>query len=442
MSDSPDNEVSFRVPGNELGQGDQSPSSVGPSSVGPSPMGPSPGGQDDTILRQSDTGSRNLLGNGRGDDTLQGAQFGSSNFQSSLTETPTGLPDRPTPFPYNIQNGTRVDARSGPQPWTSQGHEVHRPNVMARYSNAAGNDNQPFSNGSEPRARRGLPVSPESFDGKGDWEEYVSHFENCAELGRWNNAEKVLALAASLRGAARTFYIGLSAIDKRSYSQLVQHLGERFGSTRQQSRWLSKLEMRRRQADESIAALGDDLRQMSQKAYCNLDTNAQEALALNQLYKAITLEMKCRCIDRDCRTVADAVDVIERYEALVDETKEKRKPVTRMVSQGEESMQNILARIEYLECSRAGVNATYTNQSGYAATNHNQAGNNPRHANQYGYNSANSRPGYNARGNGRLCFICDSPEHFFRNCPFYQKCKSFTDREQPRQQSGNDAPSA
>lgn len=29
----------------------------------------------------------------------------------------------------------------------------------------------------------------------------------------------------------------------------------------------------------------------------NLDARAQEALALNQLYKSISLEMKCRCIE-------------------------------------------------------------------------------------------------------------------------------------------------
>ena len=72
--------------------------------------------------------------------------------------------------------------------------------------------------------------------------------------------------------------------------------------------------MRRREPQESIAAVGDDIRQMAQKAYCNLDSVAQEALALYQLYKVISLEMKCRCIDKDCRTVSEAVDVIERYE--------------------------------------------------------------------------------------------------------------------------------
>ena len=54
---------------------------------------------------------------------------------------------------------------------------------------------------------------------------------------------------------------------------------------------------------------------MAQKAYVGLDSAAQEAIALNQLYKTITLEMKCRCIDRNCQTVS--VDVIKRYEGIL-----------------------------------------------------------------------------------------------------------------------------
>lgn len=75
--------------------------------------------------------------------------------------------------------------------------------------------------------------------------------------------------------------------------------------------------MSKRSPGESKAVLGDDIRQMAQRAYYNLNALAQEALALNQLYKVISLDMKCRCIDKDCRTVAEAVDVIERYSLLV-----------------------------------------------------------------------------------------------------------------------------
>ena len=43
---------------------------------------------------------------------------------------------------------------------------------------------------------------------------------------------------------------------------------------------------------ESIAEVRDDIRQLAQKAYSDLGMAAQESLALNQLFKVISIEMK------------------------------------------------------------------------------------------------------------------------------------------------------
>ena len=82
---------------------------------------------------------------------------------------------------------------------------------------------------------------------------------------------------------------------------------------------------------ETIASLGDDLRLLAQRAYSDLGTDAQKSLALHQFYKGITLQMKCRCIDRDCRTVESAVQVVERYESILGEGNEKKKINVRAV---------------------------------------------------------------------------------------------------------------
>jgi hypothetical protein len=55
-------------------------------------------------------------------------------------------------------------------------------------------------------------------------------------------------------------------------------------------------------------------------------TLAQEALALNQLYKSISLEMKSKCIDKECETVATAVDIVEKHEAIF-ELNDKKKVI-------------------------------------------------------------------------------------------------------------------
>ncbi|VDI60455.1 Hypothetical predicted protein [Mytilus galloprovincialis] len=282
--------------------------------------------------------------------------------------------------------------------------------------------------GNAPRfCREQLPIAghpatirPDAYSGSDDWEEYFSHFQDCAELGRWSTEDRVLTLAASLKGPARTFYMSLPTHERRPYSILVRRLEERFGSARQQNRWLSRFEMRTRNSGETVAALGDDLRQMVQKAYCNLDSLAQEVLALNQLYKSIPIEMKCRCVDRECKTVADAVDIIERYEALLGESSQKKTsvrsvsyencsenkldmewqnngdPNVRLISQqpnNDRTIQMLLSRMDKLENQIRNTN----NRSNF----------------RFGRN--NYQNGSNTQ-NQRTCFICDSPDHFYRQC--------------------------
>lgn len=137
-------------------------------------------------------------------------------------------------------------------------------------------------------------MKPDTYSGNDNFEEYLSHFEDCAELSGWDRKTTVLVLAASLRGQARTFYMSLSSSERRDYRQLVTAMSNRFGSSKHQTKWLAKLESRRRNRGENIAALGDDRRHVAQKAYSDLDTRAREKLALNHPYKLISVEIKCR----------------------------------------------------------------------------------------------------------------------------------------------------
>ena len=53
-------------------------------------------------------------------------------------------------------------------------------------------------------------IKPDTYDGSYAFERYISHFNDCAELGLWDDRIKVLMLASNLRGAARDFYDSLS----------------------------------------------------------------------------------------------------------------------------------------------------------------------------------------------------------------------------------------
>jgi hypothetical protein len=254
----------------------------------------------------------------------------------------------------------------------------------------------------------------EQYTGSEDWEEFVSHFELCAELGEWSQRDKLLALAGSLRGAARTFYTSFVPAERECYDVLVERLGQRFGNARQQSKWLSRLEARKRGPGESISALGDDLRQMAQRAYPDLDLRAQEVLAINQLYKTVTLEVKCRCMDKECHTISEAIDVIERYESIMG--KDEKKTTVRAVAgqpdqspdaaagntaKVERSLQQIVQRLERLEKSNRPSNDR---------------------SNDRGRPNDGGRP---------KCYQCGAETHFIRDCPDRQRRPADNRNRQP-----------
>ncbi|XP_045206353.2 uncharacterized protein LOC123558545 [Mercenaria mercenaria] len=180
--------------------------------------------------------------------------------------------------------------------------------------------------------RSSISINPDKFDGEDDWEQYISNFEDCAELGQWTEKEMLLTLSACLKGQTRAFYTSLAQREKRTYGDLTFALEQRFGSARQQSRWLTKFQTRLKLVGESVAAFGDDLRLLARKAYDNLEPEAQEMLALQQFNKALSVEMKCRVMDRDCKTITEAVEVVERYQDLLGESnQERRRNIVRQV---------------------------------------------------------------------------------------------------------------
>ena len=74
------------------------------------------------------------------------------------------------------------------------------------------------------------------------------------------------------------------------------------------------------------------MRQMSQRVYVDLDARAHAVLALNQLYKSATPEVKYQCSNQGCETVAKAIEVIEHYEAIIGGCSERKKQNARMTT--------------------------------------------------------------------------------------------------------------
>ncbi|KAK3601545.1 hypothetical protein CHS0354_027685 [Potamilus streckersoni] len=127
-------------------------------------------------------------------------------------------------------------------------------------------------------------------------------------------------------------------------------------------------------------------------------------------------------------TVADAVDVVERYEAILGDEYDKKKANVRAVGSNETEhqgsndngrigamLQRIEKRLELLEKGSTPLKNVkdWRNQI--------QNRNAPRNEKR------------------RTCFVCNSLDHFFRNCPTFIQCKSCT---APGHDDGNDKASS
>ena len=260
-----------------------------------------------------------------------------------------------------------------------------------------------------------MVIRPESYEGKGDWDEYLSHFTDCARLGNWEDSTKCLVLAASLRGAARKYYTGLRPDEKESYISLTAALKRRFGGEHRQDSWLSKLEMRKRKSGESVSELGDDIWQMTQRAYFDFDYRSQEQLALKHFYRVIDADMKVKCIENKCSNILDAVNIVERYDALYEDKRESRRTTVRAVESKPDAsfiaMERILEQLEKLEVRQAQCESRLQNRNRFARRN--------------------------TQNQNVTCFGCGEKGHYKSSCPHEAENSSTNYRPS----MGNDYPS-
>lgn len=251
--------------------------------------------------------------------------------------------------------------------------------------------------------RSSIVIKPDPFTGYEDWEQYISHFEDCAELGQWNEREMLLTLAASLKGQARVFYSSLPTTAKRNYENLTSLLEQRFGSTRQQSRWLSKFQTRSRLQGESAADFGDELCLLARKAYVSLESEAQELLALQQFCKALPIEMRCRIMDRDCKTISEAVEVVERYEELLGESHSSTNG-------------RYKGNVRQAQVTNPGNEYIRSNYKQSSPINQNDLERTLKSI-QYRLDRIERNRQPKSQDGPRKCFICQSTDHLYRSCP-------------------------
>ena len=124
-------------------------------------------------------------------------------------------------------------------------------------------------------------------------------------------------LAFSLKDDARRFYTSkLSSREKISFKLLTAALSKRYGNHKREEQYKARLSNRKRQSGESIQALADDAWCLVQRAYPQMSLDAQEVLAFDAFRNAISPDLRMKIFDKDCRTMEEAVNALEQFEAL------------------------------------------------------------------------------------------------------------------------------
>ena len=152
-------------------------------------------------------------------------------------------------------------------------------------------------------------IKLERYDGSTSLDTYLAHFQNCNDYNRWNEADRVAHLRASLTGNAAQVLWGLSATET-TFESLTQKLKQRFGSAGQMAKYRAELRTRRRGKTETLQSLYQDIRRLLVLAYPGDSSPSSEAIAMESFLQALDdKDFELRLCEREF----DSLDEIFRY---------------------------------------------------------------------------------------------------------------------------------
>lgn len=131
-------------------------------------------------------------------------------------------------------------------------------------------------------------LKPATYDGSTPWVDYKSHFNACACLNHWSEAEQGMYLAVSLRGQAQGVLGNMAETLQMNFSALSKALEERFSPANQTELYRAQLRERRQKASETIPQLGQDVRRLTRLAYPTAPADVCETLAKDYFIDALT----------------------------------------------------------------------------------------------------------------------------------------------------------
>ena len=122
-------------------------------------------------------------------------------------------------------------------------------------------------------------ITPDSFNGdSADWDTWIGHFDSVAQVNDWDDPGKLLWLQVCLTGKA---WNRLRDKDKEDYARAKMALWNRFEPDSHRDLYTAEFQMRCHRQREIWGCLADNLRQLADKGFLELDNRAKEQLRLD-----------------------------------------------------------------------------------------------------------------------------------------------------------------
>lgn len=170
--------------------------------------------------------------------------------------------------------------------------------------------------------------SPQTFDGKHSFQDFLIQFEHISNWNGWDNLEKAQQLIMCLRGPAQRILSELTAGQMSSYTTVKNALLRRFDPPGRESAYKSEFRNRTRGEGESLVDYGERLRVLARKAYPHKETSQLESDTIDQFVDGVrNFELGNHVQFRHPVTLDQAVSAAIEFEAVSNRHTQGRKPM-------------------------------------------------------------------------------------------------------------------
>ena len=121
-------------------------------------------------------------------------------------------------------------------------------------------------------------IKPGTYDGTGNWSDYLIQFNLIADFCQWNAYEKTLHLAINLRGSAQSVLADLRQDERTNFRVLTSALAARFEPVQQSELHRVTLKTRLRRENETLPELAQDVNRLIRLAYPSASIDVREQL--------------------------------------------------------------------------------------------------------------------------------------------------------------------